>query len=135
MTDARDKQASGRILHAQLHLLDRQIIEHRSGRMVAKVDDVEIDLSGDQPMVTALLTGPAAWGPRLPGLLGRFVTAVHRRLHHDADPEPNVIDLAHVVEIGPAVEVDGKDLGTKALDTWVDEQFISRIPGARHAAD
>jgi sporulation protein YlmC with PRC-barrel domain len=135
MTDAQGNQASGRILHAQLHLLDRQIIDHRSGRMVAKVDDVEIDFSGDQPTVTALLTGPAAWGPRLPGLLGRFVTAVHRRLHHDADPAPNVIDMAHVVEIGSAVEVDDADLGTKALDVWVRDQFISRIPGAGHATE
>lgn len=135
MTDAQERRASGRILHAQLHLLDRQIVEHRSGRMVAKVDDVEIDLSDEQPVVTALLTGPAAWGPRLPGLLGRFVTAVHRRLHQDTDPQPNVIDMAHVVEIDSAVEVDGQDLGTKALDTWVDEQFINRLPGARHAAE
>lgn len=135
MTEARDNGASGRILHAQLHLLDRQIIDHRSGRMVAKVDDVEIDLSGDQPMVTALLTGPAAWGPRLPGLLGRMVTSVHRRLHPDDGPEPNVVDMAHVVEIGSAVEVDDTDLGTKALDTWVREQFIDRIPGAGHATE
>jgi sporulation protein YlmC with PRC-barrel domain len=134
MTEHRDSAPLGRVLHARLHLLDRQVIEHRSGRMLAKVDDVEIDFSGEQPVVAALLTGPAAWGPRLPGLLGRFVTALHRRLHDDAAPEPNHIDLAHVVEIGSAVEVDGTDLGTKGLDRWVDEQFISRIPGAHHAA-
>lgn len=135
MTDAQGNHASGRILHAQLHLLDRQIIDHRSGRMVAKVDDVEIDFSGDQPMVTALLTGPAAWGSRLPGLLGRLVTSVHRRLHPDDNPEPNAIDMAHVVEIGSAVEVDDADLGTNALDAWVRDQFISRIPGAGHATE
>jgi hypothetical protein len=84
-------------------------------------------------VVAALLTGPAAWGPRLPGLLGRFVTSVHRRLHRDADPEPNRIDMAHVVRIDSAVRVDGEDLGTKTMDRWTDEQFISRIPGAKHA--
>lgn len=135
MTDRTGPTPGGRILHAQLHLLDRQIIEHRSGRMLAKVDDLEIDFSGEQPVVTALLTGPGAWGPRLPGLLGRFVTSVHRRLHRDADPGPNVIDMAHVVEIGSAVEVDGDDLGTKTMDRWVDEQFVGRIPGAHRAAD
>jgi sporulation protein YlmC with PRC-barrel domain len=123
---------TGRVLHAQLHLLDRQIVDHRTGRMVAKVDDVEIDTTGEDPVVTGLLTGAAAWGPRLPGLLGRFVTSVHRRLHPEHDPEPNVIDMAHVVEIDSAVRVDGEDLGTKGFGTWADRQFISRIPGAHH---
>jgi sporulation protein YlmC with PRC-barrel domain len=132
MTNADDPGPRGRILHAQLHLLDRQIVHHGTGRMLAKVDDVEIDVSGEQAVVTGLLTGPAAWGPRLPGLLGRFVTAVHRRLHPDHDPQPNVIDMAHVVEIGSAVQVDGEDLGTKTFDTWADRQFVSRIPGASH---
>jgi sporulation protein YlmC with PRC-barrel domain len=133
MTDT-DQDTTGRVLHAQLHLLDRQIIDHRTGRMLAKVDDIEIDFTGEHPVVTGLLTGPAAWGPRLPGLLGRLVTSVHRRLQPEQDPEPNVIDLAHVVEIGSAVEVDGQDLGTKAFDAWVDREFISRIPGAHHEA-
>ena len=62
-----NRRARGKILHGQLHLLDRQVVEHGTGRMVAKVDDVEIDFSGEQPFVSGLLTGPAAWGHAFPG--------------------------------------------------------------------
>lgn len=56
--------------------------------------------------------------------------AVHRPLHPDRDPGPNVIDMAHVVEIDSAVRVDGDDFCTQGFERWVDEQFIRRIPGA-----
>jgi sporulation protein YlmC with PRC-barrel domain len=130
-----NQRARGKILHGQLHLLDRQIVEHGTGRMVAKVDDVEIDFSGEQPFVSSLLTGPAAWGARLPGVLGRIVTGVHRRLHPAEDPQPHAIDMSHVVEIGSAVHVDSRDLGTRGLGDWLDAHVIGRIPGARDAAE
>ena len=90
----------GRIVHAQLHLLDRQIVEHRTGRMVAKVDDVELDLEADVPVVTGLLCGPAAWGPRLPGVLGRApaplahdqLVPVRHLAHHDRLQQPELAD-------------------------------------------
>src|SRR5689334_10851848 len=126
---------AGRILHAQLHLLDRQVVDHRTGRMVAKVDDVELDLGGEVPVVTALLSGPGAWGPRLPGLLGRTVTGTHRRLGPTGDPGPVRIDWSHVVEVNSAVHVDRTDLGPGVLAHWLDEHLISRIPGAGHAPD
>lgn len=125
---------TGRTLHAHLHLLDRQIIDKGTGRMVAKVDDVELDLSGDYPIVTAFLTGPQAWGKRLPGLLGRWVCAVHRRLHPDAEPGPNAIPAGLVVDVGSAVIIGSTDhLDVQGLGRWVDEQVIRRIPGADHA--
>ena len=127
--------AGGRIVHAQLHLLDRQIVEQRTGRMVAKVDDVELDLEADVPVVTGLLCGPAAWGPRLPGVLGRAITGIHGRLHERENAGPSVIDYSHVVEIGSAVRVDRRDLGAHGLDDWLDAHVIGRIPGAGHAPD
>lgn len=129
------RRRTGRVMHAQLHLLDRQVIDHRTGRLVAKVDDVELDLVGDVPVVTAILCGPAAWGPRLPGVVGRIATGVHRRLHEERDPGPDVIDFAHVVEIDSAVHVDRRDLGPRALGNWLDDHFIGRIPGAGDEAE
>lgn len=125
----------GRIVHAQLHLLDRQVVDHRTGRLVAKVDDVELDLDSEIPTVTALLCGPGAWGPRLPGVLGRTVTGIHRRLHPAEDPRPVRIDWSHVVEVDSAVHVDRADLGPGLLARWLDEHVITRIPGAGHAPD
>ena len=129
------RRPAGRILHAQLHLLDRPVVEHGTGRRVAKGDDVELDLDADVPTVTALLTGPGAWGPRLPGVLGRSVTGIHRRLHPAEEPEPSPIDWSHVVEVDSAVHVDRDDLGPQGLGRWLDEHVIGRIPGARHAAE
>jgi sporulation protein YlmC with PRC-barrel domain len=127
---------TGRTLHAHLQLLDRQIVDKGTGRMVAKVDDVELDMSGDYPVVTAFLTGPQAWGKRLPGLLGRWVRAVHRRLHVDVDPGPNTIPAALLVDVGSAVEISSvRHLDVQGFDRWVDEQVISRIPGADHAPE
>jgi sporulation protein YlmC with PRC-barrel domain len=119
---------AGRVLHGDLHLMDRQIVD-AGGRMVAKVDDVELDLGHDPPIVTALLTGPQAWGPRLPGLLGRFVITAHRRLSEDSDPQPRRIAWAEVVDIDSAVHIGGS-IRDRNVSRWSDEQVISRIPGA-----
>jgi hypothetical protein len=122
------------IRYAVLHLLDRQIVDARTGRPVAKVDDLELDLDRDPPAVTALLTGPQAWGPRFSGLFGRAVVAVHRRLHPDPDPEPYRIPVSQVSGVDSAVHVSG-DLpaGVNGLERWLDEQLVGRIPGAGDA--
>ena len=68
----------GRRLDAGLRLLDRQIID-RDGRMAGKVDDLELTLdeAGDgPPTVTAILTGPAAWAPPVPGGIGRSLLSL-----------------------------------------------------------
>jgi hypothetical protein len=127
---------AGRVLHAQLHLLDRQVVSRRDGRLLGKVDDLELDLAGDVPHLSALLSGPAAWGHRLPGLLGAFVRSVHRRLHPQRDPGPNVIPAARIVDVTSAVHVDsGDNLDIQGFGIWVDEQIICRIPGSGHAAE
>jgi hypothetical protein len=127
---------AGRVLHAQLHLLDRQVVSNRDKLLLCKVDDLEIDLDADVPHVSAFLTGPAAWGARLPGLLGAMVTSVHRRLHPDHRPRPNVIPASRLVDVTSAVIVDSGDgLEVQGFGRWVDEQVISRLPGSGHAAE
>ena len=57
------------------------------GRMVGKVDDLELELAEDgTPYVTALLTGPRALGPRLGGRLGRRWWPIAGRLHSAGRP-------------------------------------------------
>jgi hypothetical protein len=126
---------SGRVVHADLHLLDRQVISKSTGHLVAKVDDLELDLNAPVPHVTALLTGPGAWGPRLHGLAGRAVGAVYRRLHPDPAPDANRIPAGRIVDITSAVFIDNDDdLDVQGLGVWVDEQIISRLPGSGHAS-
>lgn len=118
----------------QLHLLDRQIVDP-DGELVAKVDDLELTPSRDDPRtlyVTALLVGPLALGPRLRGRLGRWVVAIARRLSDDAQPAPHRIDMALVQEIGSAITVSRRrtDLAVEPLERWVGDHVVNRIPGS-----
>jgi len=127
---------AGVVFHAQLQLLDHQIISRRDGRLIAKVDDLDLHIAPDGAYVSHLLTGPAALGPRFPGLLGKAVTSIHRRLHPDRAPQPNAIPAGRIVEITSAVLIDSdEDLHVQGFGEWVDEQIISRIPGARREAE
>lgn len=92
---------------AQLILLDRQITDVE-GRMVAKVDDLELMESPDGSLAaTGLLCGPAALLPRLGG---RFGPVVHRfwvslgRQHADRE-KPAWIGLADVADLGSEVKL------------------------------
>jgi hypothetical protein len=96
---------AGQILHAQLHLLDRQLVDQRTGRLLGKVDDVEFDLEADPPVLTAVISG----GRRIPARL--------------------------VADVGSAVRISNEDLDLDRWDDWVDEHLIRKIPGARHEAE
>src|SRR5215218_3971963 len=121
----------------RLHLLDRQVIDPEGG-MVCKVDDVEFRRADDGSYyVSALLSGPLALGPRLPGLLGTWVLALAHRLSRTENPRPRRIPFSRVVDIGSSVTVDrGRDqLDIAPLEDWVREHVISRIPGNRHESE
>ena len=126
---------AGRELDVHLHLLDRQIVDPDK-HMVCNVDDVEIEMSDEgHPLITTILVGPAALGPRLGGRLGRWVTSIGKRLsHHEVPPR---IGWEHVTDIGNVIQVDATaaDLGVDALEEWVDAHVISRIPGSGHASE
>ena len=121
----------------RLRLLDRQVVDGDGG-MVCKVDDVEFARDDDGvPYVTALLSGSQALGPRLPGRLGRWVSAVGRRLTVYSDAEPRRIAFERVTEMGSAITVDRSrdDLDIARLEDWVREHVIDPLPGSRHASE
>lgn len=118
-----------------LRLLDRQVVDP-DGAMVCKVDDLELRETADGTyVVSALLAGPFALGPKLPGRLGRWVVNVARRLSPDEDPSPVRIPFERVTELGSAVVLDraGPDLGVASFEEWTREHVIDRIPGSTHA--
>ena len=125
---------AGRRLSLHLHLLDRQVVGPED-RLLCKVDDVELepDESG-RLMVSALLVGPRALGPRIGGRLGRWMAAIADRAADDRGGGPHRIDMRVVTEIGATIRVDRtrEELGLAPLERWVDEHVISRIPGSRH---
>lgn len=121
-----------RTLDAHLELLDRQIVDDH-GRMVAKVDDVELTEREDGRLVaTALLTGPGALGPRIGGAVGSVSTAIWSRLSGRAASEPGRIGIDAVREISTAI---GLAVGRRAVDVdgfevWVRDRVIAALPGA-----
>lgn len=96
---------TGRVLHAKLHLLDRQLVDQSTGRLLGKVDDVELDLDADPPVVSALFSGPV----RIPA--------------------------QQIAEIDTAVKLDVRDLDLDTHDTWVEHHIIDKIPGAGDATE
>jgi sporulation protein YlmC with PRC-barrel domain len=96
---------SGRVLHAQLHLLDRQLVDQRNGRLVGKVDDVELDLEADPPVVSGMISGRER------------------------------IASQRIAEIDTAVKIVTVDLDLDRHDDWVEEHIIDKIPGAGDATE
>jgi sporulation protein YlmC with PRC-barrel domain len=126
-----------RTLDLHLHLMDRQVVDP-DGRMVCKVDDLELELdAAGRPYVTAILVGPRALGPRVGSRLGRWMAAVAARLAGPDRPIPPRIDFALVTEIGSAVKVARRvdELDVAPLEGWVHRHLVGRIPGSDHAGD
>ena len=130
-----EPSTTGREYDAVLHLLDRQIVDP-DGRLVANIDDLELTEREDgRLVVSALLIGPGALGPRLQHGLGEYVVAIWRRLRQDIEPQPGRIPMSDVVDIGSAVTI-GQRLeqvagpGVNGLETWMREHVIDRLPGA-----
>jgi sporulation protein YlmC with PRC-barrel domain len=118
-----------------LRLLDRQV-EDPDGGMICKVDDLELRQTADGTyVVSALLAGPLALGPRLPGRLGSWVVALARRWSAEADPAPGRIPFERVTELGSAVVLDRSrdDVGVARYEDWTREHVIDPIPGSSHA--
>ena len=119
---------AGRILDAQLHLMDRQVLDH-DGVPVTTVDDlevsgpaldVEIARGTPPPVITALLTG-SVLGTRIFG--GRPPSSRLIRI-----PWKDVSEVGVVVRLG----VKGEPLDASWVERWVRDKIIARIPGGRH---
>jgi len=135
----------GRVLHAELDLLDHQLRD-RAGRLCGKVDDLE--LSRDETgtiYVTAVLSGPGTLWRRLgAGRLGRWLERFRREQRAPAESGPGVppgdpgrISIGLVHQIGPVIDlaVSADDLASSQAERWVREHAIRRIPGSRHEAE
>jgi len=133
----------GRRLDLHLQLLDHQVVD-QDGNLLCKIDDLELDLDADGlPVVSALLVGPLALGPRLGGRLGRWWAAVPARLSPRAQPAPVRIPMSEVIDYGSAVVVGRPErhrplefARTLApLEDWLVRHVIGRIPGNRHESE
>jgi sporulation protein YlmC with PRC-barrel domain len=133
MTSHRTPDAPPARLDAAYHLLDRQILDE-DGRCVAKVDDLElIEQDDGRLVVSALLVGPGALGPRIGGRVGGAMAAIWHRLQALEHPLPGRIDIERVTGIGSAVHVagTGADLDVDGFEQWTERHVVSRLPLVR----
>ncbi len=123
-----------RTLSANDALLDRQIFD-MNGDQVGRVDDIELTEppDGGAPVLTALLCGPTAFGPRMGGRLGTWWLSIGRRLRANDDPYPNRIPISMVERVEPTgitLSVSRDQLDADRLRDWVRDKIIGRIPGS-----
>ena len=117
-----------RVFDAQLHLLDRQVLD-ADGVPITAVDDLELsDVPFDTdlapgtpaPVIENLLSGPVL-GTRIFG--GRPPASRWHRI-----PWSSIADLGIVVSL----TAKGDDLDVTWPERWARDHIIARIPGGRH---
>jgi hypothetical protein len=127
MTSNTDDQV-GPWLDAQLHLLDRQVLDV-DGVPVAVVDDLElsevpvgqeIPIDTPPPVIAALLSGAA--------LATRIFGGRPPESRMQSTPWADIAEIGVVIKLG--VQRDMLDLAWS--ERWVRDRIIGRIPGGRH---
>jgi hypothetical protein len=110
-------------------LLDRLILDV-DGEAVGRVDDIELSQrDGRPPVLTAILCGPLALGPRIGGPVGRWWAAIGRGRRRYPDRIPmHQVDRVDRREVRLTVSRD--ELDADRLRDWVRDHIIGRIPGS-----
>lgn len=130
MTTEEENEAA-RWLDAQLHLLDRQVLDV-DGVPTAVVDDLElsevpvgeeIPIDTPPPVITALLSGPV--------LATRIFGGRPPDSRMERTPWAAVADVGVVIEL--AVRQETTDAAW--TERWVRDHIIGRIPGGRHVPE
>lgn len=123
-----------RELSADELLLDRQILD-ADEEALGKIDDLEFTEppEGGAPVLTALLSGPTALGPRIGGRLGLWWSAIGRRLRPTDEAYPNRIPIDQVDSVDRTqvkLTVSRDVLDADRFRDWTRDHIIARIPGA-----
>ena len=130
---------AGRILHAALHILDRQLRD-RDGRLCGKVDDLELTRDPDTGViyVAAILSGPGTLLYRLGRRrFGSWLQRTNEAIEPDELGVGGRIPIERVTDIGTAVVLaaSADELANHGGERWARDHVIGHIPGGRHDAD
>jgi hypothetical protein len=102
---------------------------------VGKVDDLELAVpdDGGPPVLTAILCGPTALGPRIGGRFGQWWAAIGRRLRPNDESYPNRIPIHQVGKVDRTkltLTVSRDRLDADRMRDWTRDHIVGRIPGA-----
>jgi hypothetical protein len=130
---------AGRVLHAALHLLDRQLRD-RDGRLCGKVDDLELSQDPDSGVihVAAILSGPGTLLYRLGRRRsGRWLQRADAAIEPDGFAVTGRIPIDRVADIGFVVVLaaSADELPSHRGERWARDHVIGHIPGGRRHAD
>jgi sporulation protein YlmC with PRC-barrel domain len=110
-------------------VLDHELIDS-DGMPCGMVDEVLLDGEPGKPLlVVALLVGPGAWAPRLPGWLEAMAVRVFGRKRVRV-PWSAVARLNERIELS----VPGSKLGLGVVDRRLG-RWLARLPGGAYAPD
>lgn len=129
---------TGRVVHAGLQLLDRQLVD-RDGHLCGNVDDLELtepDELGNR-YVAGILSGPGALLLRTNHRkLGSWLRSLAARTFESDRDDPVLIPLQRVSDIGNHItlSLDREEVASFASERWIRDHVISHIPGSRSDA-
>ena len=112
-------------------LLDNQVVDRHRAK-IGKVDSVVLELPDDgPPRVVAMEIGAAILAERVHPHLRRWLEAAARqwrlRLPRTRIPWARVTGVGREVHVA----IDGERIRAQALERWLRDRVIARIPGSR----
>ena len=122
-------------LHLVRDVLDKPLVD-RNGAPLGRVDGlVLVARKGRPPRVAGLEAGPTVLADRISPGLGRRVRKLLGRLGERAG-KPVRIEMDRVRHFGLSlqVDVDARRTSAYAIETWLREKVVSRIPGGKGGA-
>jgi hypothetical protein len=130
---------AGRVLHAALHVLDRQMRD-RHGTLCGNVDDLELEQDDDTGVfyVTAVLSGPGHLLYRMGRRrVGSWLAKLTTHIEQSSLDDPGRIPYDRVSSIAITVDlaIEADDVATFAVERWTRDHIVGHIPGSRHDPD
>jgi hypothetical protein len=131
--------SDGRVMHAALHLLGRQMRD-RHGQLCGNVDDLELerDEASGVVYVTAVLSGPGHLLYRMGRRrIGTWLAKLTTHIEQSSLEDPGRIPYDRISSMGITVDlgIEADDVATFAAERWTRDHIVRHIPGSRHDAD
>lgn len=113
-------------------VLDRQLVDRNLER-IGKVDGLVLEVRpGEPPRVVYLEVGTSTLARRINRRLGAWVAArLRKRSRHGREATRVAWSLVRGIDTEVHVDVSASESPTFAVERWLGEHIVRRIPGAQ----
>ena len=119
-------------MHVVRDLLDKELLDTNEQQM-GRVDGLIMEIRpGEPPCITTISVGGTTLTRRLPGFVGRWLTAAVTRWGVRKG-EPYTVPWSYVEQVGHTsvrLNVDSDQTPAMATAHWIRDHIIAHIPGA-----